>query len=148
MPESPLGIIDRFEIDELLKRYVLALDSGDAEGVVDAFTPDGVLQDGSGKRFRGRDGLRQFAIDTFARHGTRGRQHHVQRLAIEPDGNGYRVRSYWFGVRWSTAEDTKSITSIGSYDDICVKTETGWRFRSRLISRWNDKSEFWLRIPL
>ncbi len=148
MPESPINLIDWFEIDELLKRYVLALDSGDVEGVVDSFTPDGILQDGSGERFRGHEGLRKFAIDTFARDRSRGRQHHFQRLAIEPDGEGCRVRSYWFGIRWSTAEDTKTITSIGSYDDICVKTETGWRIKSRLICRWNDKTKFWARTSL
>jgi hypothetical protein len=54
------------------------MDTGDIEGVVATFTPDGVVQDVTGKRWdAAAGGVRGFATHFLTRPNRRGGQHHV-----------------------------------------------------------------------
>src|SRR5215471_2352659 len=64
---------DRFRIQDVLRSYVWANDSGSVERVVAAFTPDGIVQPATGERIP----VRRWASETFAQPGRRGRQHWV-----------------------------------------------------------------------
>ena len=52
---------DKIEIQELVARYNRAIDSGDVEGWVDTFLPDGVFEGLVVPTFRGHTELRAFA---------------------------------------------------------------------------------------
>jgi hypothetical protein len=67
---------DRFRIQDVLRSYVWANDSGSVERVVAAFTPDGIVQPATGERIP----VRRWASETFAQPGRRGRQHWVQHI--------------------------------------------------------------------
>ena len=50
MSGENLSLEDRQEIYDTLARYVWGMDTGDIEGVVATFTPDGVVKDVTKKR--------------------------------------------------------------------------------------------------
>ena len=77
---------DRFRIQDVLRSYVWANDSGSVERVVAAFTPDGIVQPATGERIP----VRRWASETFAQPGRRGRQHWVQHIVFERTADGFR----------------------------------------------------------
>src|SRR5205809_7835133 len=96
MAGAPISLAERQEIYDVLARYVWSMDTGDIEGVVATFTPDGVVKDVTGKRWdAAAGGARGFATHFLTRPNRRGGQHHVQHPFIEKaDGGGYRDSSH------------------------------------------------------
>jgi hypothetical protein len=139
VPEESLSLEERQAIYDTLARYVWSMDTGDIEGVVAVFTPDGVVKDITGKRWdAAAGGARGFATHFLTRPNRRGGQHHVQHLFVEPASGGYRVTSYWAALRWDAASDTKAIRSLGSYVDTCVKVNGQWLIKEKIIDPWHS----------
>jgi hypothetical protein len=65
---TEVSVDDRFRIQDVLRSYVWANDSGSVEAVVAAFIPDGIVQLATGERTP----VRGWAIETFAQPGRRG----------------------------------------------------------------------------
>ncbi len=142
MSGATISLEDRQEIYDVLAHYVWSMDTGDIEGVVATFTPDGVVKDVTGKRWDAtQGGARGFATYFLTRPNRRGGQHHVQHLFVEKaDGGGYRVTSYWVFIRWDTAGDHKAIRAMGSYVDTCVKVDGQWLIKEKIIDPWNSET--------
>jgi hypothetical protein len=142
MADADVSPEDRHAIYDTLARYVWGMDTGDIEGVVATFTPDGVVKDVTGKRWdAAAGGVRGFASHFLTRPNRRGGQHHVQHLFIEPAaGGGYRVTSYWVSIQWDAEDDRKFIRAMGSYLDTCVKVDGQWRIKEKRIDPWNSAS--------
>ena len=142
MSGAHISLEDRQEIYDVLARYVWSMDTGDIEGVVATFTPDGVVKDVTGKRWdAAAGGARGFATYFLTRPNRRGGQHHVQHLFVEKaDGGGYRVTSYWVSIQWDTEGDRKSIRAMGSYVDTCVKVHGKWLIKEKIIDPWNSET--------
>jgi hypothetical protein len=140
MSEAPISLEDRQAIYDTLARYVWGMDTGDIEGVVATFTPDGVVKDVTGKRWdAAAGGARGFATCFLTRPNRRGGQHHVQHLFVDAAaGGGYRVTSYWVSIRWDAAGDQKAIRAMGSYVDTCVKVHGQWLIQEKIIDPWNS----------
>lgn len=140
MSGAPLSLEDRQALYDTLARYVWGMDTGDIEGVVATFTPDGVVKDVTGKRWdAAAGGVRGFATFFLTRPHRRGGQHHVQHLFVEPAaGEAYRVTSYWVSMRWDSDSDSKAIRAMGSYIDTCVKVEGTWLIKEKIIDPWNS----------
>ncbi|HSF33135.1 MAG TPA: nuclear transport factor 2 family protein [Candidatus Tectomicrobia bacterium] len=84
MADATISLEDRQEIYDVLARYVWSMDTGDIEGVVATFTPDGVVKDVTGKSWdASAGGVRGFATQFLTRPNRRGGQHHVQHLFVE-----------------------------------------------------------------
>src|SRR2546427_11430030 len=96
MSEAKMSLEDRQDIYDTLARYVWSMDTGDIEGVVATFTPDGVVKDVSGKRWdAAAGGVRGFATPFLDRPHRGGGQHPVQHPLIHKTaGGGQRVSSY------------------------------------------------------
>jgi hypothetical protein len=111
MAHAEITVEDRQGIYDTLARYVWSMDTGDIEGVVATFTPDGVVKDVTGKRWdAAAGGVRGFATHFLTRPDRRGGQHHVQHLFVEhAEGGGYRVTSYWVSMQWSLSQLSQSI---------------------------------------
>ena len=94
----------------------------------------------SGKRWdQAAGGVRGFATHFLTRPNRRGGQHHVQHLFVEKAaGGGYCVTSYWVSIKWDTAGDNKSIRTMGSYADTCVKVDGKWLIKDKIIDPWNS----------
>src|SRR5947207_15910363 len=65
---TEVSVDDRFRIQDVLRSYVWANDSGSVEGVVAAFPADGIVQPATGERIP----VRRWASETFAQPGRRG----------------------------------------------------------------------------
>ena len=112
---------DRDEILQLLYRYNHAIDSGDAEGWADTFTPDAVF-DAAGRVMSGREELVTFAASV---HGSR---HVVANPVIDVAGDTATVRAYIL-----LAHGTP-VSVAGTYADELVRTHDGWRFAKRVFT--------------
>jgi hypothetical protein len=140
MPEARISLEERQALYDTLARYVWGMDTGDIEGVVAAFTPDGEVKDVTGKRWDpAAGGVRGFANHFLKRPNRGGGQHHVQHLFVESaEGGGYCVISYWVSIQWDAAGDRKFIRAMGSYRDTCVKIDGQWYIKEKIIDPWNS----------
>jgi hypothetical protein len=140
MADTTISLEDRQAIYDTLARYVWSMDTGDIEGVVATFTPDGVVKDVTGKQWdAAAGGIRGFASHFLTRPNRRGGQHHVQHLfAEQAAGGGSRVTSYWVSIQWDAEDDRRFIRAMGSYVDTCVKVDGQWLIKEKLINPWNS----------
>ena len=132
---TEVSVDDRFRIQDVLRSYVWANDSGSVEAVVAAFTPDVTVQSTGGPI-----PVRRWAIETFAQPGRRGRQHWVQHITFEVTANGVAVRSYWKVVQGLASTNTRTLAAMGFYDDFCVRFDGRWLIKEKRIYRCNDET--------
>lgn len=133
---------DRLAINDLLMKYVWASDTGDVAAFVETFLPDGLLGRTSGERYEGHAGIGRFAEESISPPGTRGRMHFFQTISVAPEGAGYRVFSFWQVVQVQAGAGGR-VRSTGTTSDLCLRIDGKWRFKERIIERWNDETAIW-----
>ncbi len=142
MSDQPqVSVEDRLAIHDLIARYGWSLDTGDVEGFVDCFTPDGVLCEDvfeTPDTFAGRDAIRGMASFFAGLPMFPGRQHHVTSILIEGAAPRCRVRAYCL-VTDANAGFAGGAAFCGHYDDQVVKQDGRWRFERRLIRHWSGE---------
>lgn len=116
---AALSLEDRAQIEELLSAYVLSLDEDDTETTVSLFTEDGefLVYDRS---FAGHDRLRK--MFTSAPKGL----HLGGRSVITGTADGATARQQL--VFYAADRSEQRLTF---YDDVLVKVDGRWLFRSR-----------------
>ncbi|GAB92357.1 nuclear transport factor 2 family protein [Gordonia rhizosphera] len=130
LAETSLSAADHLSVLNLCARYCHSVDAGDTDAWVDCFTDDGILEFvADGVAHRGHDELRAF-VTRFSRR--RGVTHHFTTdLEIRAETeNRWRARSSLLLV---AAGDPSTLVMSGRYHDDVVRTENGWRFRSRRL---------------
>lgn len=137
MPRSAVPTDVRFALYDNIFAYAWALDRADAEGLVRTFTTDGVITNVTGAEFQGAEGIRRFALQAFQQPGFAGRQHHVQPLFIEQDGDGWSMTSYWMAVTWDSGR-APQILFIGWYEDTYALENGEWLCKAKKITRWES----------
>jgi uncharacterized protein (TIGR02246 family) len=152
---GPNYAADRAEIEDLQARYMLALDSGDADTYVSTFTEDGVLDIGDGP-IKGRDAIRKIiggmpgrkteaeATDAPKLRPASGR-HNITNIVIKVDGNKAYGRAYWFHYSNNNPQRTATLDSYGHYEDEMMKVNGRWLFTLRRI--YNEQVEKWAAKP-
>jgi len=134
---------DRIEIQQLVRKYAWALDSGDNYGYVyaDLFTPDGVFvgmnQGPDGRSYQGRDQLA-----ALARGGVRGatkQSHFTMNHVMTPTAEGAVGRAYVVMIDVGIVGQPNAVNHGGQYDDVYEKTSVGWRFKRRTY--WESKAD-------
>lgn len=118
---------DYVEIQQLYARYAHALDAFEREGAgwAETFTADGIFN----KTTIGYDALVQFAKTWRSDRGGAFLQHWNNQLVITPTAGGARGSAYMMLVDRHT--QPPSIRQVYEYDDELVRTNAGWRFKSR-----------------
>lgn len=133
---------DRAEIEDLMARYLFALDFFDAQAYADCFTEDGVL-DWAGGTVEGREAIRAeaagmkeamarvFGAETIVRH-------FVTNIAIAVDGDRAATRAAWFEAYNSGPADPRHarspvMGSFGHYEDELARVSGRWLFKRRKI---------------
>ena len=114
---------DHAEIQQLYARYAHTIDSGDAAGWADTFTPDGVFANS-----RGRDGLMEFANNFHKSNGGYTRHWNTQ-ILIMPTAEGATGSCYL--LLYNTRTRPPTVIASAIYRDVLVKTSDGWRFTQR-----------------
>ncbi len=136
---APLTAEDRQQIQEAIHRYAWSLDTGDVEGFVSCFTPDGVLVWDAFEapyEWRGAEELRGFATRLRDLPSTAGRQHHVSSILISGDAAEAQAKAYVV-VMVRQEEGAHPTTVMGWYEDVLRPTPEGWRIASRTIRDWS-----------
>jgi len=132
-----LSALDYIEIQQLVNRYGWALDSGADDGYAyaDLYAPEGTFtgtnQGPGGRSYQGRDRLA-----ALARGGRRGPlfvSHYVTNIVIEPTADGAVGKTYVaiFDIGNGGNGAKSRLDHGGLYNDVYVKTASGWRFKSR-----------------
>lgn len=126
---------DRAEIEELMARYLFALDWGDGEAYAACFTEDGEV-DWARETTRGRPALAAMctgfraAMASIMGEGVPHR-HFLAQTAIAVDGDRAQVRADWFEI--ARRGDGFGKSSFGHYEDELVRQDGRWLFRRRKI---------------
>ena len=129
-------LIAREHIRDLLARYTWAGDRGDAAGLADCFTANGVLDlGGHGGTIQGRDAIAAEITKVIARAATAGGSpgpvhHHVSSVLIDLDHHDSATVQSYFLVITAIGPD-----HWGRYADRVVETVPGgpWRFAERKV---------------
>ena len=136
---------DRAAIEDLCARYLFALDFHDPDLYVSTFTPDGVLDYGSGD-VKGRDAIKAVIArmpNPAATAGLRpaAARHNISNIVIKVDGNKAAGRSYWFHYSNDNPQRKGVFDGFGHYEDELVKINGKWLFTKRKI--YNEGRDEW-----
>ena len=134
-------LLDRAEIEELVARYVTALDTRDADMYGGVFTEDGVYELPGNVVHRGRAAIRKIVTDLLesrAHNDAEGKSspslyHVMANTSIElVDATHARHQCYAQTVR--AAENGQFIVGfMGRYEDELVKRDGRWYIQSRKL---------------
>lgn len=136
---APLPVEDQLAIRDVIARYAWALDTGDVDGFVACFCPDGALVwdvFATPDRWEGHEALRHFASFFRDQPSSAGRQHHVSNIVIAPSGDGARARSY-AAVALRQGDGPHLLSVMGYYEDQFRRDNGEWRLAERVIRDWS-----------
>jgi len=144
--EDNLGTYaDRIAVEDVMARYVWAVDSLDADGYVAVFTEDAVI-DSNGNISKGHEATRKIVTDLMKRRDDNKAKgapaanlyHMVSNVRITFPKAGEAVhQSYWQTVRRDT--DGKMIAAaMGRSEDHLVKRNGKWLIQSRKLTVFTD----------
>lgn len=132
---------DRAEIEDLMARYLFAIDYFDWDAYVATFAPDGELTFASGTS-KGREAIRA-AVTKFAEgigrvyHTADGKpaklRHIILQSSIRVEGNHAWARSVWLEMANHGPNDEPKIGTYGLYEDEMVKINGQWLFSKRNV---------------
>ena len=136
---------DRAEIEDLMARYLFAIDYADWDSYVETFAPDGELTFASGTS-KGRDAIRA-AVTSFdsrigqfyhTEDGKRAKLRHViLQSSIRVEGNKAWGRTLWVEMANHGPGDTMKMGTYGIYEDEFSKIDGHW-----FIAKRNVLNEF------
>ena len=134
MTAPGLGALDLLLIHQLLGHYGHVVDDAEWNRFEELFTPDAVLDytgAGAPALLHGIEEIR-----TFFREVQHPSAHHVVNIVVTPVGDEIRVRSKFF-VPYTRESHVPKRWKGGTYDDVVVPTDAGWRFAFRnCTARW------------
>jgi uncharacterized protein (TIGR02246 family) len=136
---------DRIAVEDVMARYVWAVDSLDAAGYVAVFTEDAII-DSNGSISTGRDEIRRIVTDLIQRRDDNTAKglpasnlYHVissPRIAFPRPGEAVH-QAYWQTVRRDT--DGRMIAAaMGRSEDRLVKRNGQWLIQSRTLTVFTD----------
>src|SRR5688500_9960067 len=136
---------DRAEIEELMARYLFAIDYFDWDAYVATFAEDGELEFAAGVS-KGREAIRE-TVTRFAEgigrfyHTEDGKpailRHVILQSSIRVEGDRAWGRSLWLEMANHGPGDEPKIGTYGLYEDEFTKVDGRW-----LIARRNVLNEF------
>lgn len=141
-PAYPRGYAeDRAEIEDLMARYLFAIDYNDWDAYVDTFAEDGVLEFAAGSS-KGHPAIRQM-ITRFADgigrvyHTEDGKtaklRHVILQSVIRVKGDRAWARTLWMEMANHGPQDTMKMGTYGIYEDDLKKVRGQWLFAKRRV---------------
>lgn len=136
---------DRAEIEDLMARYLFAIDYHDWDAYVATFAPDGEIEFASGT-FKGREEIRE-AVTRFAagigefyttEDGSPAKLRHViLQSSIRVEGDRAWATSLWVEMANDGPEDSLKMGTFGVYEDEMARIDGQW-----LLTRRNVLNDF------
>jgi uncharacterized protein (TIGR02246 family) len=136
---------DRIAIEDVMARYVWAVDSFDADGYVAVFTEDAVI-DSNGNISRGHNEIRKIVTSLVQRRDDNKAKglpasnlyHMVGNVRITFPKLGEALhQSYWQTVRRGQ-DGTMIAAAMGRSEDRLVKRNGKWLIQSRTLTVFTD----------
>lgn len=129
---------DYIEIQQLYARYAFYLDTGNADGFVSVWAPDGEFV--GGRQAGQANAVRTPNTgDALRRQGSSGGWRHVNsNLIITPTAEGADGLVYLVRFNLREYSNPYKIDQTSIYQDKLVKTPQGWRFKRRVSWRDDD----------
>ena len=120
---AALTPMDQIEIQQLVAQAHDALYTGanNGYGYADLFTADATFGKAVGRE----------QLAAFARGGRKGTRSLSTNVIIEPSAEGAIGKQYEVVVNFVQGPKPVSFGPTGRYEDVYVKTSTGWRFKKR-----------------
>ena len=131
----PHSAEDKLAINELVSRYNMAMDHVQAADWAATFTEDGELIIDGKSIAKGRAALTAM-VENAAKGTYRGR-HWVCNSIIDGEGDTARLRMYVLSMG---IIDGITPRVMGEYDDVLVKVNGQWKFKTRNITFCAGKS--------
>jgi hypothetical protein len=138
---SPTYAQDRAEIEDLMSRYLFAIDYNDWDSYVETFAPDAELEFASGTS-KGRAAIRA-AVTSFASgigkfyHTEDGKpaklRHVVLQSMIRVEGGRAWGRTLWLEMANHGPGDTMKMGTYGIYEDEFKKEGGQWFIAKRVV---------------
>ena len=132
---------DRAEIEDLMARYLFAIDYFDWDAYVETFTEDGELEFASGTS-KGREAIRT-AVESFSKrigefyHTEDGKpaklRHVILQSSIRVEGDRAWARSQWVEMANDGPGDTLKMGTFGIYEDEFSKVDGHWLISKRRV---------------
>ena len=136
---------DRIAVEDVMARYVWAVDSLDAEGYVAVFTADAII-DSNGSISKGHEEIRQIVTSLIRRRDdnktkglpTSNLYHVISNVRITFPKPGEAVHhSYWQTVR-RDQDGTMTAAAMGRSEDRLVKRNGKWLIQRRKLTVFTD----------
>jgi uncharacterized protein (TIGR02246 family) len=136
---------DRIAVEDVMARYVWAVDSLDADGYVAVFTEDAVI-DSNGSISKGHAEIRKVVTGLIQRRDgnkakglpTANLYHVISNVRITFPKPGEAVhQSYWQTVR-RDSDGTMAAAAMGRSEDRLVKRNGQWLIQSRRLTVFTD----------
>jgi uncharacterized protein (TIGR02246 family) len=136
---------DRIAVEDVMARYVWAVDSLDADGYVAVFTEDAVI-DSNGSISKGHAQIRKIVTDLIARRDrnkslgqpTANLYHVISNVRITfPRPDEAVHQSYWQTVR-RDAQGAMVPAAMGRSEDRLVRHNGKWLVQSRKLTVFTD----------
>ncbi|MBO9518466.1 MAG: nuclear transport factor 2 family protein [Porphyrobacter sp.] len=138
---SPTYGQDRAEIEDLMARYLFAIDYFDWDAYVATFAEDGELEFASGTS-KGREAIRK-AVTSFAEgigrfyHTEDGKaailRHVILQSSIRVEGERAWGRTLWLEMANHGPGDTMKMGTYGIYEDEFKKVDGQWLIAKRRV---------------
>lgn len=132
---------DRAQIEDLMARYLFAIDFHDWDAYVETFAEDGTIEFASGA-FTGREAIRE-AVTRFAEgignfyqteDGQPARLRHViLQSTVRVEGNRAWATSLWVEMANDGPEDSLKMGTYGVYEDQLRKVDGQWLLSYRNV---------------
>ena len=132
---------DRAEIEDLMSRYLFAMDYGDIDSYMATFTDDAELEFATGT-YAGKDAIRT-AVTRFKDNigkfytiedGSPATLRHVLLQAvIRVEGDRAWTSSLWMEMANDGPKDSFKMGTFGIYEDEVLKVDGRWLFTKRRI---------------
>ena len=136
---------DRIAVEDVMARYVWAVDSLDADGYVAVFTEDAII-DSNGSLSQGHEEIRRIVTNLIQRRGdnkakglpTSNLYHVVSNVRISFPKPGEALhQSYWQTVR-RDKDGKMTAAAMGRSEDRLVKRNAKWLIQSRKLTVFTD----------
>ncbi|WP_159707245.1 nuclear transport factor 2 family protein [Arthrobacter sp. 18067] len=125
----PLSVEDKLTIVELSNAQMRSLDNHDIDAWLEAWIPDGKFIATYGT-FAGHRAIREFIEGHIAAGKEDGARHLMTNYVVEGDGDTAAVTC---AVTKLQVDEPPFIIASGTYHDVVVRTQKGWRFESRRL---------------
>ena len=133
---------DRALIENMSNHYMVAVDAGDIETVMNTWADDGVLDWVGGvehgkaeireamSKFGGGAVMGTLPADATERQRTR---HQIINHVIDVNGNTAKSTAYWFALTNNTPQGDVQLLYFGHYEDELAKVNGKWLFKKRKV---------------